>query len=89
MDRSEYVKINIDDISAKFIEEYDPLAFTHNGWVYFEIVIGCYDLPQSGNLAKDLFYTRLKKVGFFVITRGIPVGKIVVSKIISNYSIFF
>ena len=35
MDRSEYVKTKIDYISAKFIEEYDPLAFTHNGWVYF------------------------------------------------------
>ena len=33
--------------------------------MYFEIVRGCYDLPQSGKLAKDLFYTRLKKVGYF------------------------
>ena len=31
MDRSEYVKINIDDIPAGFIEKYDILAFTHNG----------------------------------------------------------
>ena len=40
IDRSEYVKIKIDDIPAKFIEEYDLLAFTHNGWVYFETVRG-------------------------------------------------
>ena len=38
IDRSEYVKIKIDDITAKFIEKYDLLAFTHNGWVYFETV---------------------------------------------------
>ena len=37
----------------------------HQGWVYFEIVRGCYGLPQSRHLANDLLRTRLKKAGYF------------------------
>ena len=65
MDRSEYVKIKIDDIPQEFIQEYDLLPMVHQGWVYFEIVRGCYGLPQSGCLANDLLRTRLKKAGYF------------------------
>ena len=65
MDRSEYVKIKISDIPSEFIEEYNPQAFAHNGWVYFEIIRGWYGLPQSGNLANYLLRTRLNKIGYF------------------------
>lgn len=65
MERSEFVKIKIEDIPQEFIDEYDLLQFAHNGWVYFEIVRGCYGLPQSGKLANDLLRTRLNKAGYY------------------------
>ena len=65
MDISEYFRIKITDTPAKFIEEYDPLAFTHNGWVYFEIVRGCYSLSQIGKLANNLLHTQLNKAIYF------------------------
>ena len=37
----------------------------HQGWVYFEIVCGCYGLLQSGRLANDLLRTRLENAGYF------------------------
>ena len=63
MDRSEYAKIKIINIPYEFIEQYNLQTFAHNGWVYFEIFRGCYDLPQSGKLANDLLRTRLKNQG--------------------------
>ena len=35
MDRSEYIKIKINNIPTGFIDEYNLQAVTHNGWVYF------------------------------------------------------
>ena len=35
-----------------------------NGWIYFEIIRGCYGLPQSGRLVNDLLYTLLEKAGY-------------------------
>ena len=40
----------------------------HNRWIYFEIVRGCYGLPQSGMLANNLLHTRLNKNGYFEAT---------------------
>ena len=68
MDRSEYVKIKFNDISTDFIDEYNLQAVTHYGWVYFEIIRGCYGLPQIGYLANDLLRTRLNKAGYFETT---------------------
>ena len=51
MDRSEYVRINFSDIPQEVIEEYDLSKAAKNGWIYFEILRGCYGLPQSGLLA--------------------------------------
>ena len=45
MDRSDYVKIKFDDVPQEFIQEYGLLPMVHQGWVYFEIVRGCYGLP--------------------------------------------
>ena len=53
MDRSEYIKINITYIPTEFIDEYNLQSVTHNGWVYIEIVRGCYGLPQSVKLANN------------------------------------
>ena len=65
MDRSEYARIKIKDIPEEFIKEYNLLPMVHNGWVYFEIIRGCYGLPQSGMLANNLLRTRLNKNGYF------------------------
>ena len=65
MYRSGYAGINIADISEKIVEEYDLIAFTCNGSIYFEIVRGCYGLPQSGKLAKNLLRMQLNKAGYF------------------------
>ena len=61
MDRSEYARIKIEDIPEEFIKEYNLLPMVHNGWIYFEIVRGCYGLPQSGMLANNQLRTRLNK----------------------------
>ena len=48
MERSEYVRIKLSDIPQEFIEEYDLTKAAQNVWIYFEILRGCYGLPQSG-----------------------------------------
>ena len=60
MDRSEYTKNKISDILSEFMEEYNLQTFAQNGWVYFEIFLGCYGLPQGDNLANNLLRPRLK-----------------------------
>ena len=67
MDRSEYAGIKLSVIPQKIIDEYNILDYEHNGWMYFEIVCGCYGLPQSGRLANDLLRKRLNKEGYFLI----------------------
>ena len=59
LDRPEYVRIKIDVIPQEFIEEYNLMAYVHNGWVYFEITKGIYGLKQAGKLANDLLTERL------------------------------
>ena len=65
IDRPEYMRIKFTDIPKEFVDEYDLTNHIHNGWVYFEIVRGCYGLPQSGKLANDLLRTRLNKAGYY------------------------
>ena len=87
IDRSEYVKIKIDDITAKFIEKYDLLAFTHNGWVYFETVRVWYGLPQSGKLANNLLCMRLNKAGYFEAAKN--QGYVNTPSFLSNFALLF
>ena len=63
--RPEYVRIKCSDIPKEFVDEYDLTNHIYNGWVYFEIVRGCYGLPQSGKLANNLLRTRLNKAGYY------------------------
>ena len=65
MERSEYVRIKLSDIPQEFIEEYNLSEAAQNGWIYFEILRGCYVLPQSGRLANDLLHTRLEKEVYY------------------------
>ena len=46
MDRSEYVRIKFSDIPQELIEEYKLSEAAQNGWIYFEILRGCYGLAQ-------------------------------------------
>ena len=36
-----------------------------NGCIYFEILCGCYGLPQSGRLSNKLLHTRIKKARYY------------------------
>ena len=61
----EHVRIKLSDIHQEIIEEYDLTTYAHNGWIYYEVVRGCYGLPQSGHLTNDLLRTRLEKAGCY------------------------
>ena len=65
MDRSEYVRIKLSDIPPEFKEEYNLTQSVQNGWIYFEILRGCYGLPQSGRITNDLLRTHLEKAGYY------------------------
>ncbi len=61
----EYVCIKILDIPTKFIDKYKLTGLDHNGWIYFEICLGCYGLPQAGILANNLLCSCLEAKGFY------------------------
>ena len=65
MEQSEYVRTKLSDIPQELIEEYNFTQSVHNGWIYFEILCGCYGLPQSGRLTNYLLRTRLEKTGYY------------------------
>ena len=65
LDRPEYVRIHISQISQEFIDEYNLTEYEHNGWIYFEITKGVYGLKQSGKLANDLLTERLDPYGYY------------------------
>ena len=46
MDWPEYVRIKLLYIPQEFIEEYILTEVVENEWIYFEILRGCYGLPQ-------------------------------------------
>jgi hypothetical protein len=61
-----YVRIKITDIPEEFILEFDLAGKEdHNGWIYFEILRGCYGLPQAGILANNLLCGHLEKEGYY------------------------
>ena len=63
MDEPEYVRIKFKDIPQEFADEYNLKEYVHNSWAYFEIVKGCYGLPQVGRLANGFLRERLAKEG--------------------------
>ena len=65
MDRSEYASIKLSVIPQEIIDEYNLLEYEHNGCVYFEVVRGCYGLPQYGKLATGMLWKRRNKDGYF------------------------
>ena len=65
MDWPEYVHIKLSDIPQELIEEYNLTQLVQNRWICFEILRGCYGLPQSGRLANDLLRTCIEKAGYY------------------------
>ena len=59
------MRIKLSEIPQEFIEEYNLTPLVQNVRIYFEILRGCYGLPQSGRIANDLLHTRLKKEGYY------------------------
>ena len=65
MEDPEYVRVQLKDIPQEFIDEYNLMDHDCFGWVYFEVVCGCYGLPQAGKLAHDLLSERLQEAGYY------------------------
>ena len=65
MDRSEYVQINISEISQEFVDEYNLHELAKDGLTYFEITKGVYGLPQSGILYNTQLPGKLGEEGYF------------------------
>ena len=64
-DYPEYVKINLNDIPHKFIDEYNLHDYVHEVWVYFEIRNVVYGISQSDSLANNLLKKRLLKHDYY------------------------
>ena len=73
MEKSEYVRIKLEDIPQEFIKEYHLLENERHGWFYFETFCWCYGLPKSGKLANNLVRTRLEDAHYYetVINSGL------------------
>ena len=65
MDRYEYVRIKLSNMPQEFIDEYYLTTHTCDGWVYFEILRGCYGLTQAEKSTNDILRVRLKKTGYY------------------------
>jgi hypothetical protein len=64
LDRYEYMRLSIDIIPDKIIDEYNLRPLVSNGYVYIEIRKGMYGLPQAGILANKLLTKRLALHGY-------------------------
>ena len=58
----------LEDIPQESIDKHNLTPYANNIWVYFEIIKGCYGLPQAGKLADDLLCTRLNNNGYYETT---------------------
>jgi hypothetical protein len=55
-------------IPQEFIEEYNLMQYSHNGWVYFEITMGIYGLKQASKLANNLLTKQLAAHSYYQCT---------------------
>ena len=66
MKRYEYIKLKLDTLPDKIIQEYKLRDIaTKDGAVYVEVRKGMYRLPQAGILANELLEKRNNKHGYF------------------------
>jgi hypothetical protein len=62
----EYGRVKLMDIPDKIIGKYKLCEeATLDGWMYFKVMRGMYDLPQSGLNSHDELKERLNKEGYF------------------------
>ncbi len=50
----EYARIQLSMMPQEIIDEYELERYAHNGWIYYEIMMGMYGLKQLGKVANDL-----------------------------------
>ena len=62
--RPEYMMIPFTLIPSVIVEQYNLLPLLHNGYIYVEINMGMYDLPQAGRIANDELVPYLAKHGY-------------------------
>ena len=56
-------------IPAETIEKHQLAdLIDEDGWLYYEIGMGMYGIPEAGRLANDLLRERLKKFGYYECT---------------------
>ena len=73
MDRFEYIKVKLDIIPKKIVEQYNLNEIATDGWIHIEIRKGMYGLPQVGILANNTLKKHLAKYGYHThkITPGL------------------
>ena len=59
------MRVRFNKIPGEIIDKYNLTDKNGDGWNYFEIRKGCYGLPQSGKLAKNLLHKRIYKHGYY------------------------
>jgi hypothetical protein len=74
LDQPEYARIKLDVIPQEFIEEYNLMQYSHNGWVYFEITMGIYGLKQASKLANNLLTKQLAAHSYYQCTTQLVYG---------------
>ena len=61
MNRYEYMKLTLDNISEEIIQQYNLRNLAQKGFVYMEIQKGMYGLPQAGKNENDKLKLHLGK----------------------------
>jgi hypothetical protein len=62
------MRLAINTLPDKIIQQYQLLNLVHNGYVYVEICRGMYGLPQAGIIANQLLVKRLTPFGYYPVT---------------------
>ena len=65
MTRYEYLTLSFTIITLEIIDHYNLLPLVRNGYVYIEIKIGMYGLPQVGIPDKNKLTKRLEPKGYY------------------------
>ena len=64
MNRYEYMKLPLDIIPEKKIQQYNLRNLEHKGFVYMEVQKGMYGIPQAGKIANDKLKLHVTKFGY-------------------------
>ena len=75
MQSSVFGRIKISNIPQEFIDEYDLTKNTCDGWVYLEILKGCYGLPQDGKTSNDILRICLRKTRYYEVAMTLGIWR--------------